>query len=120
MQTFDWRPDGQQLVMGSDWGDVTIWNARDETKAVQVLPHGSSVSVTAYAPDGRMLLTASDQGEARIWDLSGREERVPPKGRDEDRFNTTIWELQSIFTVSAALIARNSLGYNLLSVNGSR
>jgi hypothetical protein len=25
-----------------------------------------------------------------------------------------------IFTVSAALIARNSLGYNLLSVNGSR
>jgi hypothetical protein len=31
-----------------------------------------------------------------------------------------VYTLGINFTVSAALIARNSLGYNLLSVNGSR
>ena len=48
--------------------------------------------------------------------------RIQFKGQDafedwQQLVNTT---LAFSFTVSAALIARNSLGYNLLSVNGSR
>ncbi len=92
LQSFDWRPDGQQLLRVSKWGEVTLWSAFDRWQAGMPLPvasapgavnadrpiagpatgdwsHGWPIGAAVYAPDGRTFLTATSDGVVRIWDL---------------------------------------------------
>ena len=42
LQSFDWRPDGQQLLRVSKWGEVTLWSALDRWQVGMTLPVASA------------------------------------------------------------------------------
>src|SRR5205814_6760120 len=62
-------PDGQRLVTGGDWGDLTVrvWDAKTGKELRRYAGHGGCVGCVAFFPDGQRIASASYDGTARIW-----------------------------------------------------
>lgn len=89
-QPFDWRPDGQQLLLFSKRDEFTLWNASSKQMMGLQEAFGSEAIIDAvYAPDGRTLLTATE-GEVRIWDSCDREQSSMWPAPEQDDINTDI------------------------------
>jgi WD40 repeat protein/DNA-binding SARP family transcriptional activator len=71
-------PDGKELAVASEAGEVTIWDTGNWRKLFS-LPG----EIARYSPDGRRLATGSQDGAVTIWDSSTRQELLTLKGQNQ-------------------------------------
>ncbi|WP_086860962.1 WD40 repeat domain-containing protein, partial [Streptomyces milbemycinicus] len=73
-----YRPDGEQLALGTDSGQVTLWDGSAERRLGVVAgtltgegrESAEPVKALAYSPDGKILAVAGDKGTLRLWDTA--------------------------------------------------
>ncbi|MGO4422160.1 WD40 repeat domain-containing protein, partial [Streptomyces sp. MCAF7] len=73
-----YRPDGEQLALGTDSGQVTLWDGGAErrvgvvagTLAGEGRESAEPAKALAYSPDGKILAVAGDKGTLRLWDTA--------------------------------------------------
>src|SRR6185295_14918637 len=63
-----WSPDGAQLAVGDDAGQICIWDTADGNLRREFHAHDGAVQSISWHPDGRRLATASDDSSIRLWD----------------------------------------------------
>lgn len=68
-------PDGGQLVGGSDYGPIWVWDATTGLILQTLRGHSGVVSALAFSPNGKQVVSAALDGTIRFWDLSMK---VPP------------------------------------------
>ncbi|MES4905677.1 MULTISPECIES: hypothetical protein [unclassified Streptomyces] len=73
-----YSPDGEQLALGTDSGQVTLWDG-DAMRRLGVVSGtltgegretAEPVKALAYSPDGKILAVAGDNGTVRLWDTA--------------------------------------------------
>ncbi|MER7789088.1 DNA-binding protein [Streptomyces sp. NPDC097640] len=73
-----YSPDGEQLALGTDSGQVTLWDG-DATRRLGAVAGtltgegretAESVVALAYSPDGKVLAVAGENGTVRLWDAA--------------------------------------------------
>ncbi|MEU7242666.1 DNA-binding protein [Streptomyces sparsogenes] len=73
-----YSPDGEQLALGTDSGQVTLWDG-DALRRLGVVSGtltgegretAEPVEALAYSPDGTILAVAGDKGTVRLWDTA--------------------------------------------------
>ncbi|MEU5024389.1 nSTAND1 domain-containing NTPase [Streptomyces milbemycinicus] len=73
-----YSPDGEQLALGTDSGQVTLWSG-DAMRRLGVVSGtltgegretAEPVNALAYSPDGKILAVAGDKGTLRLWDTA--------------------------------------------------
>ncbi len=60
-----WNP--SQLIVGSNDGSITFWNATGDEQIAQIPAHDSRVTALALAPDGMTLASGGRDGTIRLW-----------------------------------------------------
>jgi WD40 repeat protein len=65
-------PDGRQVVLADNAGDVTVFDAATHKVATELNTGGGQVNTAVFSPDGSEVLTAGDDGMVRIWSVAGR------------------------------------------------
>ena len=63
-----WSTDEQLLAVGSDSGDVYVWNLRRGAVTAALQGHTACVKWIRFAHSGYLLATASWDGTTRLWD----------------------------------------------------
>ena len=67
-------PDGKEVVAGTSWGRIHVWNANTGALMKSFPAHGDSYGYTildiVYSPDGTKFLTCGLDGYARLWDAA--------------------------------------------------
>ncbi|MFK4271658.1 nSTAND1 domain-containing NTPase [Streptomyces milbemycinicus] len=73
-----YSPDGEQLALGTDSGQVTLWDG-DAMRRLGVVSGtltgegretAEPVNALAYSPDSKILAVAGDKGTLRLWDTA--------------------------------------------------
>ncbi len=67
-------PDGAQLVIASDRGDVIVVDVVDEWGAFVLGQHESDVLSVAISPNGQLVASADSGGTVKVWHLASRHE----------------------------------------------
>lgn len=63
-----WSPDGAQLAVSCEDGDVYLWDVARASKRL-LRGHSELCVRMAFSPDGRRLFTGSRDGTTRLWDV---------------------------------------------------
>ncbi len=74
----EFSPDSQRLVVASADSGGFILNARDGAWEGQLDGHGQGFWYAVFSPDGRLIVTAGKDGQARLWNAQTTEEISPP------------------------------------------
>ena len=61
-------PDGNELLTGSDRGELILWNKKRGGKIISVQAHNQSILSLAFSPDGKRVITGSEDNTAKLWD----------------------------------------------------
>jgi serine/threonine protein kinase len=73
MTSMTLAPNGVTLAVGSNNGEVFLWNtATRKIGATLVDPGGFGVGALAFAPDGATLAVGDDNGSTYLWNISTR------------------------------------------------
>ncbi|KAH7905848.1 WD40-repeat-containing domain protein [Hygrophoropsis aurantiaca] len=82
-------PDGTQLVAGSWYGNVRVFDAATgKTVLGPIKAHTNYVTSSLFTPDGKQFITASEDNSIRVWDRStGLEVGKPMLGHDR------VWQI---------------------------
>ncbi len=62
-----WSPDGAQLVVACEDGEVYLWDAERGTHRM-LRGHSEPCVRLGFSPDGKLLFTGSRDGTTRLWD----------------------------------------------------
>ena len=84
-----WSPDGSRLAMGSNDGNVRVWDAETGKELLWLVRgHASQVWCVAWSPDGERLAGSSD-GTAKVWNAKTGEKllRLDLVGPDPYKFH---------------------------------
>jgi len=63
-------PSGGNLAVGSQSGEISIWNYRVRSLLKVLVGHDFFVSTLAYSPDGKHLASGSWDRTMKIWDMT--------------------------------------------------
>lgn len=66
----DISPDGTQIAIGRERGDVILWNIETNSLDRIISSHQSAITDISFSPDNQLLLTTSRDRTARLWDLN--------------------------------------------------
>ncbi len=64
------HPNGNQLAVGTDDGQITLWSLPDAATIATLNAHTDTVTDLAYTPDGSILISASRDTTVRMWDTA--------------------------------------------------
>lgn len=62
INTFDWNPNGQHLILGATSGSVYLWDTSTQTNLGELLNTGRWIQDLEYSPNGLQLAIATDDG----------------------------------------------------------
>ncbi len=95
-----WKPDGSQLALGTEHGNVRIFDPRDGREIRVMAGHSADATRVRWSPDGNRIASISGDRTLRIWD--------PEKGRQtlilkdhRARINDLAWSPDGMRLVSA-------------------
>ncbi len=72
-----YSPDGRTLALGSEDGEVRLWEMPAGRERAVLRGHTGSVWGLAFSPDGKRLATGGQDGRLFLWDpVAGTESRV--------------------------------------------
>jgi WD40 repeat protein len=73
------RPDGERLALGSDTGDIIVWDVRDSTAARRWAARRQSGSPLAWSADGRQIASVRSGAAIDIWEADSgmRQSSIP-------------------------------------------
>jgi len=63
-------PDGERLASGSEWGTISLWDAKGGHLLWSVKAHDDHVNGLAFSPDGARLASASMDRKVKLWEVS--------------------------------------------------
>jgi WD40 repeat protein len=70
-------PDGRTLALGSEDGEIRLWEMPEGRERAVLRGHTGSVWGLAFSPDGKQLATGGQDGRLVLWDpVAGTESRV--------------------------------------------
>ncbi|MEW5959909.1 MAG: NB-ARC domain-containing protein, partial [Chloroflexota bacterium] len=61
-------PDGQLLAVGTEEGEIRLWQVATGQRAGLCRGHANAVQSVAFSPDGRLLASGSKDQTVRLWD----------------------------------------------------
>ncbi|MBN1875471.1 MAG: PD40 domain-containing protein [Anaerolineae bacterium] len=100
----DWSPDGKQLAVGNEAGQVQVWDvkARQLRQAWQSDLPSVLISV-AWSPDGKTLASGELDGDIVLWDVATGQARVTLAGYTPRRcdVNGLAWSPDGVTLASA-------------------
>ncbi len=67
--TFTWSPDGSQLAVSCEDGDVYLWDVEHSTQRL-LRGHSEPCVRLGFSPDGKVLFTGARDGSTRLWDAA--------------------------------------------------
>jgi WD40 repeat protein len=65
-------PDGRCVVLGTDYGTLTVWDASNGLGLADLEEHADRITACAITPDGQRVVAGSDQGTVTVWDVDYR------------------------------------------------
>jgi WD40 repeat protein len=73
--TIAFSPDSRVLGIGTENGQVMLWNARQGSSAISPL-HVASASIAAlsFSPDGKQLAVSSTDESTTLWNIASRKQ----------------------------------------------
>jgi WD40 repeat protein len=72
IQAIAYSPDGSQLAVGGEGGEITLWNVADHSIVGTLVGHTGTVSALAWSKDGQRLASVSGDKTAIVWNVSTR------------------------------------------------
>jgi len=76
-------PDGKQVIAGSMYGTLKVWNIQTGEELFTLNAHSDSVTTLALTPDGKRLISGSLDKTIKVWNLESKEELAILKGHSE-------------------------------------
>jgi WD40 repeat protein len=76
-------PDGKQVIAGSMYGTLKVWNIQTGEELFTLNAHSDSVTTLALTPDGKRLISGSLDKTIKVWSLERKEELSILKGHSE-------------------------------------
>ena len=70
--TFDFSPDGKQVVFSAENNTLRIWNLETNTFTHEFKGHKDYITCCKFSPDGTQVISGSVDKTLRIWDVVGR------------------------------------------------
>ncbi len=67
--TFAWSPDGSQMAVSCEDGDVYLWDVEHATQRL-LRGHSEPCVRLGFSPDGKVLFTGARDGSTRLWDAA--------------------------------------------------
>ncbi|KAF9271836.1 hypothetical protein BGZ88_005540, partial [Linnemannia elongata] len=67
LNSMDYSPDGQRLVLGTGVPSVLIWDLQSDEPDVNLEGHTDTVNSVAYSPCGKWILSGSRDKTVRLW-----------------------------------------------------
>ena len=79
--TFAFSPDGKNIAVGRDGGEIQVWDRKNGNKVAEFNPGPWKNSTfrlhIVYSTKDRLLVLGSESGSSKVWDVeTGREEYV--------------------------------------------
>jgi WD40 repeat protein len=71
----DWSPDGENLAIGTDGGDIYLWDPSNSLTTVGNIEAG--VRSVVYSPDGQWLAAGYEDGTTRLWPMARQNDGLP-------------------------------------------
>jgi WD40 repeat protein len=65
-------PDGSRMAVGSDAGDVRIYNLETSDLVAHCTGHSGGIYAVQFYPDGSRVVTAGFDGNIRAYDMTGK------------------------------------------------
>mgnify|MGYP001060056262 FL=1 len=85
----DWSPDGQQLAVGTNAGEVQIWDvASQQMLSRWRSPSFSMVTSVGWSPDGSTIASGQLDGDIYLWDIATGEVRLAINDYTDERCDT--------------------------------
>ncbi len=64
-------PNSQRIAMGSESGNLTVWDINQWEKLYTKSAHGKwQINETVFSPDGKYVLTGGEEGIVKMWESS--------------------------------------------------
>ena len=76
IQAIAYSPDGKQLAVAGEGGEITLWNVAEHTVAGRLVGHTDTVYAVAWSKDGKRLASSSGDKTAIVWDVPLRNRRT--------------------------------------------
>jgi WD40 repeat protein len=97
--------DGRYAAVGTDHGEVYLWNLETDPPARRELPgHAGDVAGLAFSSDGQILATGGHDATIRLWNVSSGERSRPPLEAparvNQVRFNKAATRLAALYDSS--------------------
>lgn len=96
----EWRNDSQFLALGTEQGDINLWEVFTEQRTANWKGHTAAVCLLQWDQDGQSLCTVSIDGQVRFWPAYSQQPKfafqVP------NRIQTAHWTVQGSLLACAA------------------
>jgi len=79
-----WGPDGNRLIVGTDSGILTLWEAETFKYEKLVTTHKTAIRVMKFSNLGRVLLTGDNVGNITYFGYNLRNIRIIPNAHNEN------------------------------------
>ncbi len=76
-------PNGKQVISGSFWGTIRVWDIETRKKLFSLTGHTNSVNTVAITPDSKRMISGSSDTSLKVWNLKTKRELFKLEGHED-------------------------------------